>query len=190
MRLELACPDHCHNAGADCREQLGSGVDDGRPFPLGFRLSPHLSRSKFNVAESAFHELEPEESGMLSPFPNERRRSPRLQTLPNLADLEWRDRSQTRSSQGNILNISDHGALVFSDSFPGLGENVLIRLKQPFQSDWTGSTVVRHDQQDEVAVDFNMGCPYDLVLAATLGIDLISSVFGRSASDRFSNSGD
>ena len=88
-------------------------VDDGRPFPLGFRLSPHLSRSKFNVAESAFHELEPEESGMLSPLPRERRRSPRLQTPPNLADLEWRDRSQTRSSQGNILNISDHGALVF-----------------------------------------------------------------------------
>ena len=66
---ELACPDHCHDAGADCPEQLGSGVDDGRPFPLGFRLSPHLSRSKFNVAESAFYDLEPEESGMLSPLP-------------------------------------------------------------------------------------------------------------------------
>ena len=113
---------------------------------------------------------------MLSPFPNERRRSTRLQTLPNLADLEWRDRSQTRSSQGNILNISDHGALVFSDSFPGLGENVLIRLKRPVQSDWTGSIVVRHDQQNEVGIDFIMGCPYDLVLAATLGIDIISSV--------------
>src|SRR5208337_4951843 len=49
------------NAGADCPEQLGSGVDDGRPFPLGFRLSPHLSRSKFNVVESGFHELEAEE---------------------------------------------------------------------------------------------------------------------------------
>jgi hypothetical protein len=58
---------------------------------------------------------------MLSPLPSERRRSPRLQTLPNLADLEWQDRSQARSSQGNILNISPHGALVFSDSFPGLG---------------------------------------------------------------------
>ena len=190
MRLELACPDHCHDAGADCPEQLGSGVDDGRPFPLGFRLSPHRSRSKFNVAESAFHDLEPEESGMLSPFPNERRRSPRLQTLPNLADLEWRDRSQTRSSQGNILNISAHGALVFSDSFPGLGEDVLLRLKRPVRSDWVASIVVRHDQQDEVAVDFKMGCSYDLGLAATLGIDIISSVLGLSGSDRFSNSGD
>ena len=84
---------------------------------------------------------------MLSPLPSERRRSPRLQTLPNLADLEWHDRSQTRSSQGKILNISLHGALVFCDSFPGLGENVLIRLKRPVQSDWAGSIVVRHDQQ-------------------------------------------
>ena len=174
----------------DCREQLGSGVDDGRPFPLGFRLSPHLPRSKFNVAESAFHDLEPEEFVMLSPLPGERRRSQRLQAAPNQADLEWWDRSQKRSSQGNILNISLHGALVFCDSFPGLGENVLIRLKRPVRSDWTGSTVVRHDQQDEVAVDFNMGCPYDLVLAAALGIDIISSFSGLSGADRFSNSGD
>jgi len=125
---------------------------------------------------------------MLSPFPNERRRSPRLQTLPNQADLEWRDRSQTRSSDGIILNISDHGALVFSDSFPELGENVLIRLKRPIQSDWTGSIVVRHHQQSEVAIDFILGWPYDLELAATLGIDIISSVLGLA--DRFSNSGD
>ncbi len=188
MRLELACPDHCHDAGADCPEQFGSGVDDGRPFPLGFRLPPHRSRSKFNVAESAFYDLEPEESGMLSPLPSERRRSMRIQALPNLADLEWQDRSQVRSSQGNILNISDHGALVFSDSFPGLGENVLIRLKRPIQSDWTGSIVVRHHQQNEVAIDFILGWPYDLALAATVGIDIISSVLGLA--DRFSDSGD
>ena len=125
---------------------------------------------------------------MLSPFPNERRRSPRLQTLPNQADLEWRDRSQTRSSDGIILNINDHGALVFSDSFPELGENVLIRLKRPTQSDWTGSIVVRHHQQSEVAIDFILVWPYDLELAATLGIDIISSVLGLA--DRFSNSGD
>ena len=127
---------------------------------------------------------------MLSTFPNERRRSPRLQTLPNQADLEWRDRSQTRSSEGIILNISDHGALVFADSFPGLRENVLIRLKRPIRSDWTGSIVVRHDQQKKVAIDFSLGWPYDLKLAATLGIDIISSVLVLAGSDRFSNSGD
>ena len=127
---------------------------------------------------------------MLSPFPNERRRSPRLQTVPNLAVLEWRDRSRTRSSEGNILNISDHGALVFSDSSPQLGENVVIRLKRPIRSDWTVSIVVRHDQRNEVGIDFILGCPYDLVLAATLEVNIISSVLGRAASDRFSNSGD
>jgi len=127
---------------------------------------------------------------MLSPFPNERRRSPRFQTVPNLAVLEWRGRSRTRSSEGNILNISEHGALVFSDLFPQLGENVLIRLKRPVRSDWTSSIVVRHDQQKDVAIDFMVGRPYDLVLAATLGIDIISSVLGLAGSDRFSNSGD
>jgi len=110
--------------------------------------------------------------------------------VPNQAALEWRDRSQTRSSQGKILNISDHGALVFSDSVPRLGENVLIRLKRPIQSDWTGAIVVRHHQQNELAIDFILGWPYDLELAATLGIDIISSGLGLAESNRFSNSGD
>jgi len=144
----------------------------------------------FIEAVSGFYELEAEEFVMLSPFPNERRRSPRLQALPNLAVLEWRDRSQTRSSEGNILNISDHGALVFSASFPQVGENVLIRLRRPVRSDWTSSIVVRHDQQNETAIDFNLGWPYDLQLAATVGIDIISSGLGLAESDRFSNSGD
>jgi len=127
---------------------------------------------------------------MLSPLPNERRRSRRLQTVSNHAVLEWWDHSQKKSSHGKILNISDHGALILADSFPQLGENVLIRIKRPVQSDWAGSIIVRQIQQNEVAIDFNMGCPYDLELAATLGIDIISSVLGLDGSDRFSNSGD
>ena len=127
---------------------------------------------------------------MLSRLPNERRKSHRLQTLPNLAVLEWWDRSEKRTSHGKILNISDHGALILADSFPQLGENVQIRIKRPVHSDWAGSIVVRQIQENEAAVDFNMGCPYDLELAATLGIDIISSVLGLAGSDRFSNSGD
>jgi len=167
----------------------GSGKTTADHFRLDFS-SPLISHVVSLIeALSGFHELEAEEFVMLSTFPNERRRSQRLQTLPNQADLEWRDRSQTRSSEGNIiLNISDHGALVFSDSFPGLGENVLIRLKRPVQSDWTGSIVVRHHQQNEVAIDFILGWPYDLALAATVGIDIVSGVLGLA--DRFSNSGD
>ncbi len=127
---------------------------------------------------------------MLSRLPSERRRSQRLQTVPNHAVLEWWDHSQKKSSHGKILNISDHGALIFADSLPQLGEKVMIRLKQPVQSDWAGSTVVRQIQENEVAIDFNLGCPYDLGLAATLGIDIMSTVLGLEGSDRFSNSGD
>jgi hypothetical protein len=93
-------------------------------------------------------------------------------------------------SEGRILNISDLGALVFSDLSPQLGENVQIRIKRPVQTDWTGSIVVRHNRQNEVALDFIMGCPYDLGLAATVGIDIISSVLSLAKSDRFSNPGD
>ncbi len=127
---------------------------------------------------------------MLSRLPNERRRSQRFQTVPNHAVLEWWDRSQKKSSKGKILNISDHGALIRADSSPQLGENVLVRIKRPVQSDWAGSIVVRQIQQHELAIDFHVGCAYDLGLAATLGIDIISSVLGLAGSDRFSNSGD
>ena len=104
---------------------------------------------------------------MPSPFSEQRRRSQRLPTVANQAVLEWWDRSQKRCSEGSILNISNHGALVFYDSFLQPGKYVLIRLKRPVQSDWTGSIVVRHNQQNEVAIDFIIGCPYDLGLAAT-----------------------
>jgi hypothetical protein len=127
---------------------------------------------------------------MPSPFPEERRRSQRLQAVPNQALLVWWGRSKKWTSEGNILNISNHGALVFSDSFLQLGENVMIRLKRPVQSDWISSIVVRHNQQNEVAIDFILGCPYDLGFAATLGLDIIGSVLGLADSDRFSNSGD
>ena len=36
---------------------------------------------------------------------------------------------------------------------------------------------MRHDQQKEVGIDFILGCPYDLLLAATVGIDIISSAY-------------
>jgi hypothetical protein len=110
--------------------------------------------------------------------------------VPNQAALEWWDRSRKQSAESNVLNISSHGALVSSGTFPQIGENVLIRLKLPVQSDWTGSIVVRHHQQNAVAIDFIAGCPPDLWLAATLGLDIIGSLVGLSGSDRFSNPGD
>jgi PilZ domain len=85
---------------------------------------------------------------MTSPFSDERRRSQRLPTVPNQAVLEWWDRSQKRSLEGNILNVSNHGALVFYDSFLQPGKIVLIRLKRPVQSDWIGSIVVRYNQHN------------------------------------------
>ena len=119
----------------------GQALTTADHIRLGFGC-PLIARVlMFNVAESSFHELETEESGMLSPLPSERRRSQRLQTAPNQAVMNWWDCWRKRSSKGYILNISDR-------------------------------------------------CPYDLGLAATLRIDLISSVLGPAGSDRFSNSGE
>ena len=159
-------------------------------FRLNFGCALTFLVLSLIVVVSRLYGLEARESALRPPLPNDRRRTERLQSVPNQAVLEWRDGSQTRSSRGNILNISDHGALISSDSFPQLGENVLIRLKRPVQTDWTGSIVVRHVSHNELAVDFGVGCPYDLGLAATQGIDIISSVLGLPDSDRFSNSGD
>ena len=85
---------------------------------------------------------EPEESVMSSTLSDERRRSRRLKTVSNQAALVWWERSKKkRLSEGNILDISNQGALVASDSFPELGQSVIIRLKQPVPSDWTRSVV-------------------------------------------------
>ena len=61
---------------------------------------------------------------------------------------------------------------------------------RPMQSEWTALTVVRHIQQNEVALDFIVGCPYYLGIAAILGLDIFSSSLGLPDSDDFSNSGD
>ncbi len=127
---------------------------------------------------------------MPSPSLDERRRSQRLPAVPNQAVLEWWDGSQEKSSQGQILNISTHGALVSSDHLPDLGRKVMVRLNRPVRTDWCGSIAARHRRGNEAAMDFCVDCPYDLVFAATLGLDILGSMLGLNACDRFSSSGD
>ena len=60
--------------------------------------------------------------------------------------------------EGIILNMSEHGALVFSDSFPQLGENVLIQLAAyPIRLDRFDRRTTQSTKN--VAIDFRAGLP-------------------------------
>ncbi len=123
-------------------------------------------------------------------FANERRRSVRLQAVPNQVDLQWSESSQSRVSHGNIVNVSPHGALLSAVSSPDVGNTVHIRTSRPVRSDWIQAVVVRKSTGGQSGIDFNGSCPYDLVLAAAVGIDILSSFSLISESDRFSRTGD
>jgi hypothetical protein len=73
---------------------------------------------------------------------------------------------------------------------PRLGDRVFVRLKLPAQTDWVEVKVIRQVNQKEVAIVFGTACPYDLLLGATLGIDMGASLFGPSDWNRRSTSGE
>jgi hypothetical protein len=60
----------------------------------------------------------------------------------------------------------------------------------PARTDWVEVKVIRQVNHKEVAIVFGKATPYDLVLGATLGIDMGTSRFGLSDENRRSTSGD
>jgi hypothetical protein len=119
----------------------------------------------------------------------ERRQSARVATMENEILLEWHESAGTRSSEGQILNISDRGALVVSDSLVQCTGPIFIQMKTPVKTDRIAAQVVRRGRDHELGVAFIDFCPWDFRLAATMGIDL-NGLFGLSDSDRFSHTGD
>lgn len=118
----------------------------------------------------------------------ERRRSARIDTMENEIVLEWQE-SRKHSSEGTIINVSEGGALILSDSPVQLALPVLIRLKAPINTDWVAARVVRRGKNNELGLAFTDTCPPDFKLAATMGIDF-KGLFGLSDAERFSHSGD
>jgi hypothetical protein len=119
----------------------------------------------------------------------ERRKHERLETIENEIVLEWQEPTTTCSSEGKIVNISDGGALVVSDSLVELNGRVFLQMKTPVKTDRIGARVVRRGRNHELGMEFTDACPGDFRLAVTMGIDF-KGLFGLPDHDRFSHTGD
>ena len=109
--------------------------------------------------------------------------------MENLIVLEWQESTGTRSWEGRIVNISERGALVVTDSLIHPSGRVFIQMKSPVKTDRIAAQVVRRGGNNELGIEFPDTCQWDFKLAATMGIDF-KGLFGLSDAERFSHSGD
>jgi hypothetical protein len=108
----------------------------------------------------------------MTPFPDERRTSPRCGVVKNRLSIEFTAPEGRRRIGATLVNISRGGALVVSDK-PMVREAPLsLRIESPVRTDWVDATVIRFDPNREIGLHFTQGCPDDLLLAGTVGIDL------------------
>ena len=92
--------------------------------------------------------------------------------VKNQAHLELATACGRRKVAARLVNISRDGALLATGEAWPLGEPLCVRLDSPVRTDWVAAVAVRLGRPGEVAVRFARGCADDLLLAATLGIDL------------------
>jgi hypothetical protein len=71
-----------------------------------------------------------------------------------------------------LINISRDGALIVAREPPGVDQHFRIRMESPLKTDWADAVTVRVGRDRDVAIEFPGRCPDDLLLAATVGIDL------------------
>jgi hypothetical protein len=112
--------------------------------------------------------------------PAERRVAPRCDAVENRSRLEIAVPDGRRRIDARLVNISRGGALVFAENSPWFESPVWLRVESPVKTDWVETLVVRRGQDREIALKFSRGCPDDLLLAGTIGIDLTSLIMDRS----------
>ncbi len=108
----------------------------------------------------------------------ERRASPRCDAVPNQSRIELPLSQGGERAEARLVNISRHGALVVTETPPPDATQVWLRTETPVKTDWVEATIVRRSKNQEVGLEFPRGCPDDLLLAATIGIDLRSMFVG------------
>jgi PilZ domain len=104
----------------------------------------------------------------------ERRDSPRCGAVKNQSRLEFAVSEGRLRVEARLVNISRGGALLVAENPPPRQAPVWMRIESPVKTDWAEAMTVRIGQDQQVAVQFPRGCPDDLLLAGTVGIDLIS----------------
>lgn len=104
--------------------------------------------------------------------PQERRTSPRCNVVKNRSTLEFATAQGRQSIEGRLVNISRGGALVVAGTDTPDALPISLRIDSPVRTDWVDATIVRVDSSRQIGVRFHHGCPDDLLLAGTVGIDL------------------
>ena len=118
----------------------------------------------------------------------ERRRHARLVAVANEIVLEWQGSNGNCNSKGTMIEVSEGGARIKSDSLAQNNSHVSIRLKRPFKTDCVAAHIVWREGQ-VMGLRFIDACPWDFNLAATMGLDF-NGLFGLSESEGTSYSGD
>jgi hypothetical protein len=110
------------------------------------------------------------EATMNQPTPD-RRASIRQQAIPNRARVEWLGGGELHESEARLVDIGRGGALLVTDGPLPLAHRVWIRIDEPAPTDAVAAIVVRREASNRFGLSFPEPCPYDLHLAATLGIN-------------------
>jgi PilZ domain len=108
--------------------------------------------------------------------PEERRTSPRCDAVNNRSSIEFATPQGLRRIEARLVNISRDGAFVAASTQPPEATPISLRIESPVRTDWVDATIVRVDPNRLIGVHFARGCPYDLLLAGTVGIDLASMI--------------
>jgi hypothetical protein len=104
--------------------------------------------------------------------PDEQRASPRCEVVKNRSSIEFDAPEGRRRVSATLVNISRGGALVVAEKPMLRAAPLSLRIESPVRTDWVDATVVRFDPNREIGLHFPHGCPDDLLLAGTVGIDL------------------
>jgi PilZ domain len=105
-------------------------------------------------------------------LPDERRASTRCDVVKNRSSIQFEVPEGRRRIGATLINISRNGALVLAEKPMVRAAPLSIRIDSPVRTDWVDARVVRFNSNREIGLHFPQGCPDDLLLAATVGIDL------------------
>jgi PilZ domain len=108
----------------------------------------------------------------MTPYHDERRASPRCDVVKNRSSIEFAAPEGRRRIGATLVNISRDGALVVADKPMRRAAPLSLRIESPVRTDWVDASVVRFERTREIALHFPKGCPDDLLLAGTVGIDI------------------
>jgi hypothetical protein len=108
----------------------------------------------------------------MTPHQDDRRASSRCGAVKNRLSIEFAAPEGRRRIGGTFANISRGGALVIADKQMLRAVPLSLRIESPVRTDCVDAEVIRFDPNREIGLHFPLGCPYDLLLAGTVGIDI------------------